>query len=239
MKSRIATPVLALSFLLCASAAGARYAPSLAVEPRDPSSLTPLRIEVGVYSTDDPQIRFDGIVGNRLVFSADLIPLPPGLPLPPESLYTLTTEVPPLAAGTYRVIFSYRDGDDFFIQRSFRVHAPTPGLVFEQADGWTTSVGIDWKLRSGQTGSANGVALTDESGYFWFFAPDNAEVTLKVLDGRAFNGHWWVFLASMTDVEFTATVNRCPPPPIGAPCVSKTYRSPQGINRNFLDTLAF
>ena len=67
-------------------------------------------------------------------------------PIPPENLYTLTTEVPPLTAGTYRAVFNYRDGDDFTIQRSFRVGAPTPDLAFEQADGWTTSVGIDWKL---------------------------------------------------------------------------------------------
>ena len=46
------------------------------------------------------------------------------------------------------------------------------------------------------------------SGYFWFFQNEIAEVTVKILDGSPINGHFWLFLASMTDVETTVTVRK-------------------------------
>ncbi len=48
--------------------------------------------------------------------------------------------------------------------------------------------------------------LTGDSGSFWFFAPGNVELTVKVLDACAFAGRYWVFLSGLTDVEFTVTV---------------------------------
>ncbi|MCG8456224.1 MAG: hypothetical protein MI919_08070, partial [Holophagales bacterium] len=45
-----------------------------------------------------------------------------------------------------------------------------------------------------------------DSGLFYFFDENNIEMLLKVLDGCAINGHFWVFFAATTDVEFTLTV---------------------------------
>ena len=68
-------------------------------------------------------------------------------------------------------------------------------------------VSIDWHdPRSGATGTATGVPLTDRSAYFWFFRPGNAEVVLKILDGRAVNGFFWVFFGGLTDLEYTVFV---------------------------------
>ena len=44
------------------------------------------------------------------------------------------------------------------------------------------------------------------SGLFRFFAPHNWEILVKVLDGCSLNGHFWVFLAAATDVEYTVRV---------------------------------
>jgi hypothetical protein len=44
--------------------------------------------------------------------------------------------------------------------------------------------------------------LGERTGYFWFFQQDNVEVLVKTLDGTAINGAYWVFLGSMTDLEF-------------------------------------
>ena len=43
---------------------------------------------------------------------------------------------------------------------------------------------------------------TDETGVFYVFDPENWEVLVKVLDGCAINGHYWVFAASATDLRF-------------------------------------
>jgi hypothetical protein len=37
------------------------------------------------------------------------------------------------------------------------------------------------------------VPLGADTGYFWFFEDTNVELVVKVLDGRAINGHTWVF----------------------------------------------
>lgn len=43
---------------------------------------------------------------------------------------------------------------------------------------------------SGQAVPAGG--SVDDSGYFWFFTPDNLELVVKILDGTSVNGHFWV-----------------------------------------------
>ena len=50
------------------------------------------------------------------------------------------------------------------------------------------------------------VDLTDETGLFWFFSPDNVELVIKVLDGRAVNGHFWVFYGALSNVAYKITV---------------------------------
>lgn len=47
---------------------------------------------------------------------------------------------------------------------------------------------------------------SNSSGLFYFKRQDNWEMLLKVLDGCALNGNYWVFFAAVTDVEYTLTV---------------------------------
>ncbi len=46
----------------------------------------------------------------------------------------------------------------------------------------------------------------DDTGAFWFFDEDNIELTVKVLDGCGVNGHYWVFIASGSTVEYEVAV---------------------------------
>jgi hypothetical protein len=63
-------------------------------------------------------------------------------------------------------------------------------------------VSVTWTdPRTGGTGSGQAVALSGDSGYFWFFNAANLEMVVKVLDGRPVNHHFWVFYASLSDVE--------------------------------------
>lgn len=47
---------------------------------------------------------------------------------------------------------------------------------------------------------------TEDSALFYFFSPDNWEAMVKVLDGCALNGKYWVFGAASTDVGYTLKV---------------------------------
>ncbi|NJL28467.1 MAG: VWA domain-containing protein [Thermoanaerobaculia bacterium] len=46
----------------------------------------------------------------------------------------------------------------------------------------------------------------DDSGLFWFFAPDNWELLVKVLNGCGVNNRYWVLGAATTNVGYTLNV---------------------------------
>jgi hypothetical protein len=63
------------------------------------------------------------------------------------------------------------------------------------------AVEMTWKTPDGQTGTGQPVALTPDTGYFWFFGASNVESVVKVLNGCSINNHYWVFAGGLTDVE--------------------------------------
>ncbi|MCP4656443.1 MAG: hypothetical protein GY856_13600 [bacterium] len=69
-------------------------------------------------------------------------------------------------------------------------------------------VEVRWRNQYGEGGEGLGRAVegTRETGYFWFFDPDNLELAIKVLDGRPLTGHFWVFYGGLSDVEYWITV---------------------------------
>lgn len=67
------------------------------------------------------------------------------------------------------------------------------------------SVAARFHTASGSS-PAHPVSITNDSGYFWFFGPDNAEVTVKVVDACSLSSNFWIFAAGMTDVGVDLTV---------------------------------
>ena len=59
---------------------------------------------------------------------------------------------------------------------------------------------------NGFAGDARAVPLTADTGYFWFFAPTNVEMVVKVIDGCGLGGHFWVFAGGLTNVRTVITV---------------------------------
>ena len=92
---------------------------------------------------------------------------------------------------------------------------------------------MTWTDFGGQTGLGQATALTAETGYFWFFNDRNVEIVFKLLDGRGINGHFWVFIASLTNVAFELTVTDTQS---GA---TKTYTNTAGTFASIGDTMAF
>ena len=56
------------------------------------------------------------------------------------------------------------------------------------------------------TGRVFAGAGSDLTGHFWFFRPDNLELAVKILDGRAINGHFWILWGGLSDVGYTLRV---------------------------------
>ncbi|MEM6457328.1 MAG: hypothetical protein AAF772_19730, partial [Acidobacteriota bacterium] len=68
-------------------------------------------------------------------------------------------------------------------------------------------VDVTWADFDGNRGTGKLVTQSHDSAVFYFFAPDNWELMIKVLDAcdSPFNS-FWVFTAATTNVEYTITV---------------------------------
>ena len=91
------------------------------------------------------------------------------------------------------------EGVDFQLTEAPPVDCADPAQLCLVADRF--HVLTNWRTLDGDSGLGRPVELTADAGTFWFFDPDNVEVIVKVLDGCAINGHYWVFAAGLTDAE--------------------------------------
>jgi hypothetical protein len=95
-------------------------------------------------------------------------------------------------------------------------------------------VRISWRATGFPPANAGqAVPLTGDTGAFWFFSNGNYELVLKVVDGRPFNGKFWVFFGALSDVEYTITVTDTQTGAV------KTYSNSQGHLASVADTAAF
>ena len=83
------------------------------------------------------------------------------------------------------------------------------------------------------TGIGTPLPGTDQTGYFWFFNPENTELVVKMVDGRTYNGRFWVFHGGLSDVGYTIRVTDTV---TGA---QRTYHNPAGTLTSGADTSAF
>ncbi len=167
-----------------------------------------------------------------------------GVPAP-SATGNAFTFVPP-SAGTYRVELRVEDKTPFVhpdaaegllgTSREWTLKATSSGnapcvasatrLCIDRAAG-DRRFQVDVNYQTARdSGAAHAVPLTslgvDRGGLFWFFAPDNPEMLVKVLDGCGVNQRFWVFYAAGTDAGLTVTVTDT------ATGESKVYRNPQG-----------
>jgi hypothetical protein len=95
-------------------------------------------------------------------------------------------------------------------------------------------VRVSWETPQGAKGEGQAIPLTADTGAFWFFAASNVELLVKVLDGCAVDGAYWVFAGGLTNVKTSLTVVD------GATGAMRTYVNPQSTPFQPLqDTRAF
>jgi hypothetical protein len=90
-----------------------------------------------------------------------------------------------------------------------------------------------WTDFQGNHGVGQAVALTSDTGYFWFFSSTNVEAVIKVLDARPINNYFWVFYGALSNVQYTLTVTDT------VTGIVKTYDNPLNLFASVGDTLAF
>jgi len=91
-----------------------------------------------------------------------------------------------------------------------------------------------WTKADGESGIAHAIALTPDSGYFWFLEPGNVELAVKTLNGCSTNHRYWFFSGGLTNLQVEihvtdTTTNQ-----------TRTYSNPQGrAFQPIVDTSAF
>jgi hypothetical protein len=109
---------------------------------------------------------------------------------------------------------------------------PDPTTLCLQGSRFTVAVAFT-DPGTGSVKTATAVPLSSESGYFWFFAPANIELLVKVLDGRAVNGNFWVLYGALSDIDYTITVTDV------LTGRQKVYHNPAHTLASVADTMAF
>jgi hypothetical protein len=99
--------------------------------------------------------------------------------------------------------------------------------------GGRFTASVTWTTSDGRTGTGQATPVADNTTGYWFFTPDNVDLTVKVLDGTSINGHFWVFGGSLSNVAMTLIVTDTQ---TGA---TRTYTNPQGQLASFADTSGF
>jgi len=94
---------------------------------------------------------------------------------------------------------------------------------------------VRWRIRStGQVGCGMSIPHRQDTGHFWFFGSDNIELTCKVLDGRSFTNHYWIFCGALTDVEWWLEASNNANPET----LLRAYYNPPGKMASFSDVNA-
>lgn len=140
----------------------------------------------------------------------------------------------------YRAILADRttgqsDGSD----STFSIAAPANGFTCVKGPETLCllkgrfQVRILWRPPGGSGNFARAVSVGDSGGYFWFFNNANAELAVRMVDGRSANGHFWFYSGALTSLEYSIFVTDST---TGA---TRVYSSVEGEFRSFVDDSAF
>jgi hypothetical protein len=193
---------LALSGWNPASAAPVDERIQLTFDPPLPYSDQPIHLTATVIIGECDSLSGFERSGNRFELGVQPCPI---LPPPGSQEVTFTQNLGQLPAGTYT--FHYAGSEDelgrLTVLSAEGLCAPSASALC--LDGRRFRAELSFAA-GGVPGVGQAVPQSDQAGYFWFFNPENVEVLVKVLDGCALNGHFWVFAAGLTNVQATLTV---------------------------------
>src|SRR5262249_54317311 len=167
----------------------------------------------GVYATQ--KFRASGTGINAGLFDSHI-----------EALAIAATSPPTVYAG------SAANGVFRTVSDAVGVCLPSSAALCLQ--GARFKIEVAWSAPSqGTSGVGQAIPLSADTGTFWFFDSANYELMVKVLDGRALNGHFWVFFGALSNVAYTITVTDTQTGAI------KNYSNPNGTLASVADVLAF
>lgn len=199
---------------------------------------TSLPVYVALRASTQPQ-RFGESLGQSILLARFFVgTLEPGTEFANVDSGVLSYSRPP--AGTY-FLFATAEEDQSYDDLYPFPNTETFGAVcVEDAtthclNGGRFSVQANWSVPAqGTSGVGNAIPLVGgDTGYFWFFSSNAAELMVKIVDGRAVNGRFWFFYGALSNVQYSITVTDTVTGAV------KTYQNPSGNLASVADTNAF
>jgi hypothetical protein len=190
--------------------------------PAVATDANPGKLRVHAIGWGPPALQLEGNVVHVFVQTC-VIPLPIlSPPVPAPSVLDAEVPLPALSAGDYEVRLESGCGWPAAGQippsvlpalvranlHVWRADGCVPGDETLCLQGGRFRVTGTWRAFDGSTGVAHALPLpgNQSSGLLWFFDRDNAELTVKTIDGCGLNQRWWVFAASGSNVRYTVIV---------------------------------
>jgi hypothetical protein len=218
------------------------YQPAAPATPAAPSNLVATPV-----STSQVNLTWKDNSNNETSFRIEAQPaagfsIPPFTEIGSTGPNVTSFSVTGLQAATghsFRVRARNAAGDSAYSNIASAVTFFTPFVCIEGPttlclNGGRFQVDMGW-LTAEDDGLGQGVELTDETGYFYFFSPQNVEVVVKVIDACVLaTPRFWVFAGGLTNVN---TLLRVIDSQTGA---VQTYENPLGTPfQPIQDTNAF
>jgi hypothetical protein len=186
---------------------------SEALDDQDTDLVEKLQARVEANKTATPLIKAIGAKGNPCSYATKLA-LDPGQDPAAMSILVGAVQPPPMevtAPPRFGTQLTWSDGEPTDLEQ-LRVFVDDGDVTDEVMTDGLDGPGPD---------------------AFWFFAPDNWEVLVKVLDGCSVNDRFWVFYGSTTNVGYELTVTDTETGD------SRAYEAPVAPFQPILDTEAF
>jgi hypothetical protein len=186
-------------------------APAAARAPAAPTNLT-----ASALGSSTIQLAWTLHSTNETAVRIEMAPLGGGFSeigtRPPHTAATVVVQgLLPATGYLFRVRVSNAAGDSGY---SNQAAAATLGVVGPCVPdpqtlclgGGRFRVAVAWQTATGSGSASVAPASSPDSGLLWFFSPDNWELLLKVLNGCAIDGSYWVFLAATSNVGYEVSV---------------------------------
>ena len=187
---------------------------SLTLDPRDPETLYAVLEGTGVFVTRDAGTTWKSL----------------GEEVSPDSEVSGALAVDP---SDPRWLFAGTVNQGVFRLLQIDTSPCVPDATTLCLHDGRFEVEVAWEDFQGGQGVGHAMPETGDSGWFWFFDPDNVELLVKVIDGREVNDNFWFFYGALSNVGYTITVRDTDTGEV------KTYPNPSGRFASVGDTAAF